>query len=146
MPPKRIFASTVRREFGPRLEWLPTHCECNSSYRKDEEYFVASFAGHVLTPSADAVMKNLGDAARKGHGVGLYHEVISRFGQIVGSQGEVLYSYDRERIYRFICKLVRGLYCLGTGAVLPQDVQVATWLVNPVNPPDDLERIGWFPM
>src|SRR5688500_10251791 len=63
VPPKRVFGSAIRNEFQPNLAWLPTHVECNSSYREDEEYFVASFAGHVSTPTARAVMQDLGEAA-----------------------------------------------------------------------------------
>jgi hypothetical protein len=145
VPPKRVFSSTVREQFSPKLDWLPTHEACNSAYRADEEYFVASFAGHVQSSMADAVMKDLGEAAAKGHGVGLLREVISRFGRIVGPNGEVLYEYDTARVHRFVWKVIRGLYYLDLDIVLPEAMRGEIHIVNPANVPEDLARIGWFP-
>ena len=121
VPPKRIFPSRIRKQFSPKLEWLPTHSTCNSSYREDEEYFVVSFAGHVQTPIAREVMKDVTDAARKGHGVGLIREILGRFGKVQGPRGEMLYSFDGARTDRFFWKLIRGLYYLHLDIVLPAE-------------------------
>lgn len=145
VPPKRIFASSIRDKFSPNLEWLPAHEECNSSYREDEEYFVVSFAGHVLTPTADAVMQDLGHAAREGHAVGLFREVVSRFGEIVGPDGEVLYEFDRERVDRFLWKLVQGFYFLHLDMPLPEAMRGEIFLLSPTNTATDLKRVSWFP-
>jgi hypothetical protein len=145
VPPSRIFATEVRRQHNPNLAWLYSHGRCNSAYRADEEYFVASFVGHVRTPTANAVFAELGEAARRGHGVGLLREVISRFGTIVGPRGEVLYSFDSARVNRFLWKLVRGLYHLELGAVLPENLQAPIHLISPATPVADLENLGWFP-
>ncbi len=144
IPPARIFAAAVRRKFSPNLVWLPTHVDCNSSYRGDEEYFIASFVGHVRTPTADAVMKELGDAAAKRHGVGLIKEVISRFGRVIGPKGELLYSFDKARVDRCLWKIVRGLYYLDLAAVLPEKTLGEIHLISPQNTADDLQKIGWF--
>lgn len=144
VPPKRVFGSDILDRYSPRLAWLPTHVTCNSDYRADEEYFVASLAGHVATDTAAAVMQDLRDAAAKGHGVGLLREVIGRFGRIVGPNDEVLYQYDTGRVRRFAWKVVRGLYYLDLDSVLPEEMRGEIHIVNPANLPEDLARIGWF--
>ncbi len=144
VPPKRIFASELRQEHDLTLKWLPTHIPCNSDFRGDEEYFVVSFAGHVGSKAAQAVMRDLKDAATKGHDHGLLRDVIGRFGRIVGPNGEVLYEYDTNRVKRFAWKVVRGLYYLELGGVLPEKTLGDIFIVNPVRPPDDLANLGWF--
>jgi hypothetical protein len=47
VPPQRFYGKTIREQFNPNLGWLPTHIDCNSSYKTDEEYYVAAFAGHA---------------------------------------------------------------------------------------------------
>jgi hypothetical protein len=145
VPPKRVFGSEILNKYSPQLAWLPTHVTCNSDYRADEEYFIASFVGHVGTNMAQAVRNDLRDAAARGHGVGLLREVIGRFGRIVGPHGEVLYHYDTARVRRFVWKVVRGLYYLDRDdTVLPEQMRGEIHIVNPANPPEDLARIGWF--
>lgn len=141
-PTIRIFASGVRQQFSPQLEWLPTHDACNGAYRQDEEYFVASFAGHVLTPTATGVMQDLGAAAARGHGVGLLREVISRFGRIEGPNGELLYQYNTARVNRSIWKVTRELYGLLLDRVLP-DPDARYWREN-VDDDPELEQIVAF--
>ena len=144
LPPKRIFASAVRRQFSPQLEWLPTHIGCNRAYRDDEAYFIVSFVGHVSTPTARAVMNDLRQAALRGYERGLIRDVIGRFGQVTGSRGEVLFSYDHERTNRFIWKLVRGFYYLYLLRVLPESMMGQIVVVSATDPPHDLKRINWF--
>ena len=146
VPPRRIFASTVRGQFSPNLEWLATHTSCNSSYREDEEYFVVSFAGHVQTPMANEVMNDLKNAALKGHGVGIIRDVVSRFERVQGPRGERTYSYDNGRTDRFLWKLIRGLYFLHLDCVLPENTIGEIHLVDPKQPPESIERLTWFPV
>ena len=89
VPPKRIFASAVLKEHSPNLDWLYSHVACNRSYREDEEYFVVSFAGHVKTATASAVMDDIHRATRKGFLIPLLKDVISRFGKVKGPKGRV---------------------------------------------------------
>lgn len=145
VPPARIFASDVRSQFSTNLAWLPTHVACNSSYRRDEEYFIASFVGHVHTPTADAVMKDLAGASAKGHGVGLIKAIINRFGKVVGPGGEVLFSFDKSRADRCVWKIVRGLYYLELNKVLPEETLGEIHLASPQNTAGDLAKITWFP-
>jgi hypothetical protein len=44
VPPLRFFARPLRKIANPTLITLPTHEACNTAYKADEEYFVASTA------------------------------------------------------------------------------------------------------
>jgi len=90
-------------------------------------------------------MKDLTDAALKGHGVGLIREILGRFGKVQGPRGEVIYSFDRARTDRFFWKLIRGLYYLHLDIVLPAETVREIVLVDPKEPKEDLDLIGWFP-
>jgi hypothetical protein len=48
-------------------------------------------------------------------------------------------------VNRFLWKVVRGLYALDVGGVLPQEPPAGIRLVNPRRVPDELEQIPWFP-
>jgi hypothetical protein len=144
VPPKRIFASSVRERFSPQLAWLATHVTCNSAYRRDEEYFVLSLAGHIPTPTARAVFKDVQDAAGQGHDKGVLETVVNSFSQVVGAGGERLYSYDGSRVNRFAWKMMRGLYCLELEAVLPNETTGEILVVDPRSPADELATMGWF--
>src|SRR5437762_3447155 len=57
-----------------------------------------------------------------------------------------MFSYDTNRVNRFIWKVCRGLHALETlGGVLPQDPPAGIELVNPRTVREDLEKITWFP-
>jgi hypothetical protein len=102
----------VLQEHSPNLEWLHTHQKCNSSYREDEEDFVVSFAGHVKTTTASAVMNDIHRGAEKGLD-GLIKDVLSRFGEIVGADGRAnLYMGQRESRTSSLENLPRHL-CAG---------------------------------
>ena len=100
IPAKRVFGSEILDKYNLQLAWLRTHITCNSDYRADEEYFIASFVGHVGTDTANAVRKDLRDAAAKGHGVGLLRDVISR----TGRPGSVVRGRHRSRLTQSIHK------------------------------------------
>ena len=51
VPPLRFFAKSVRKTHYPQLACLPTHTNCNSSYREDEEYFCVAFAPQTMGSS-----------------------------------------------------------------------------------------------
>jgi hypothetical protein len=109
IPPRRIFASAIRRRFNLDLKSLPTHVRCNSAAERDEAYFIVSFAGHLDSDVAQEVMRDISNGVRRGEGVGLIRDVISRFGKVVGTGGELLFSYDTNRVNSFLWKVARGL-------------------------------------
>jgi len=92
-------------------------------------------------------MKDIAAGARRGEGVGLIREVISRFGRVIGPNGQVLFSYDSNRVDQFLWKVVRGIFTLelGTNAVLPTKPPAGITLMRPKQTPDELQNLAWFP-
>src|SRR5258705_233226 len=97
----------------------------------------------AITSEADLASGSVGIAAgvRRGEGVGLLREVISRFWRVVGPNGQLLFSYDPNRVDRFLWKVVRGIFALelGTGAVLPVEPPSGITLMHPRQTPEELE-------
>src|SRR5258705_3470274 len=120
VPPRRIFASAVRRQYSPNMPTLPTHVSCNAAAERDEAYFIVSFVGHLDSDVAVELMRDIAEKARRGEGRALIQDVINRFGKVVGLNGELLYSYDTNRVEAFLWKVVRGLYALELCGTLPE--------------------------
>ena len=142
VPPRAIFASSVRKEHNPNLDSLVTHTGCNSSHQLDEEYFIVSLAGLLGTRTASAVMGDIRKKASEGSLGPLIREVLSRFGKVIGPNGERTYTYDTVRVERALWKIVRGLYTLLTGEVLPEGRKAVIWLVQPGDPPGEVRESG----
>ena len=145
VPPQRIFAAAFRTQFDPQLDWLYTHVGCNGDYQKDEDYFVVSFAGHVQTPTALAVFHDLGTAAEKGRSIGLIMDAIGRFGRVEDQTGELVSTWERGRVHRFLWKIVRGLYTLETDRLLPERPLGHIRILPPNQEPEPLAETAWFP-
>jgi hypothetical protein len=146
LPPKRVFARSIRQTYSPRLWWLYSHVSCNAAYRDDEACFVVSFAGHVETPAARAVVEDIRRAANRGFELRLIRDVLARFGAVEGPNGERLFAYDAPRVQRFIRKIVCGLYFLHLGRFLaPQRISVAE-ILDPRDMPREMTRHAWFPL
>jgi hypothetical protein len=126
------------------LKSLPTHAACNTAAERDEAYFIVSFAGHVNTDVAREVMKDIGHQLRKGEGVRLFNDVISRFGTVTGPRGEITFSYDTGRVHAFLWKVVRGLYADELGTILPAVPPQGIQLISPLHIPEELSQIEWF--
>lgn len=52
VPPKQLFAPSVRKAHDLQLFTIPTHTACNTAYQRDEDYFV-----HTLMPFAPCDQK-----------------------------------------------------------------------------------------
>jgi hypothetical protein len=107
-------------------------------------YFVVSFAGHVSTPTAAAVMEDIRRGVGRGHEVGLLKDVLRRFGKVQGSRGELVYEYDALRVRRFVWKVVRGIYYLHVGRVLPEDRPFSVDLLSPADMERAVRDFDWF--
>jgi hypothetical protein len=121
VPPQRIFAKSIRQQYSPQLEWLPTHRECNTAHASDEDYFVTALAGHHRTAWARAVFEDIGRGVSKGKGIGRLKTILGQFGKITTADGSRLFELDTNRANRAIWKIVRGLYTLETDKYLPED-------------------------
>jgi hypothetical protein len=119
VPPQRLFAKSVRKQYSPQLDWLPTHIACNSAYASDEDYFVTALVGQHGTQWAKAVFEDIRRGVTKGQGIGLIKMILGQFGKVRTADGAMLFSLDANRANRAIWKIVRGLYTLETDRFLP---------------------------
>jgi len=121
VPPRRFFGKSVRNQYQLQLDWLPTHCACNTDCKPDEEYFTLTFVGHHLaSPSAQSVWNDVRRGAAEGHATGLIQTIIGQFGKVVLPNGTGTFAYHGTRVRRVVWKLARGLYTLNTGQLLPE--------------------------
>ena len=123
VPPLRIYAKQIRRQYPTQLDTLPTHVACNTAYRQDEEYFVMVMAGHhSMSWTAKAVWEDIAHSiATKGSWGGLIRSILSKFGKVTTADGSRLFELDMNRATRVVWKIVRGLYTLETGRLLPDE-------------------------
>lgn len=133
IPPRDFFAESILEELKPDLWTLPTHTQCNNSYKDDEEYFIATLRFHVANTWAGGALTS--DFLKNVSG----HEGTKRlFGRAFremkwehetttsGRRGTVVaMNHEDERIRRVSWKIIRGLYLLEQGAVLPEASPVA---------------------
>jgi hypothetical protein len=119
VPPQRLFAKAVRKQYSPQLDWLPTHIACNSAYASDEDYFITALVGQHGTRWAKAVFEDIRRGVAKGQGIGLIKTILGQFGKVRTADGAMLFALDANRANRAIWKIVRGLYTLETGRFLP---------------------------
>lgn len=122
VPPKQFFPKVFRKANATdQLEWLPTHRHCNKSYQRDEDYFVTTFGlpATVATGTGHALGHDIRDRYRGGKQQGLVNKVLEEF---VPNSNEK--RFDSGRTDRIAWKIVRGLHCLRTGELLPEQARV----------------------
>jgi len=144
VPPQRFYGKSIRAAFNPNLHWLPTHTTCNSAYKKDEEYYVASFAGHADSESAASVFEDFRRAVGRGHDTGLFKMILGQFGKVALADGSVVFNYDAARAGRISWKLARGIYFTETGRVLAEDVPKRITMLSPGTHPE--KDHPWWPI
>jgi hypothetical protein len=140
VPPRHFYAQELRRAHNPNLLTIPTHTSCNSSYQKDEEYFV-----HTMIPlardsySGQAIFRNVLAAYTKGEKRGLGARVLGEFDPrpsgLYLPDGRVVKRYDAVRVNRVVWKVVRGLFFHREGKVIPEDTPRNIKVVDPKVPP-----------
>jgi hypothetical protein len=149
IPPSRFFGSTLKKSLNPQLRWLPTHVECNSSYRRDEELFVLNavfMASASGSAAADAVLADIRRGLQKGQQNGLFRSLERQFGRAGEPDETVHFSYDGERTLRIVWKIVRGLYALEMGRPLHIDTAHHCYpLIGPHRSQEQIESIEWLP-
>lgn len=128
MPPKYFFAAPVMEALKPDRLWtLPTHVVCNNAYKDDEEYFVESMrlrvhntwaGGALQIDFLDRVSKH--DESKRLFGR-TYRELRWEHFSTPSAHGSFLIGieHDEVRITRLCWKIVRGLFFLENGIVLP---------------------------
>src|SRR5688572_30115975 len=71
VPPQRFYGKSIRPQINRSLGLLHTHTTCNSDFKRDEEYYVACFAGHADTATGRSVFEDIRRGVAKGHDVPL---------------------------------------------------------------------------
>jgi hypothetical protein len=139
VPPQQFFARPIRQAVNlNKLATLPTHAGCNTAYGKDEEYFVWSLAPIAAgSQAADALNATNAVMFRSGRAQGLGLKTLAEFEERPGGlylpHGLIVKRVEGDRIKRVAWKIVRGLYRIETGAVLPENTVFALELVEPEN-------------
>jgi hypothetical protein len=142
VPPRQFFAPSLRRARNPNLLTLDVHRECHKGYGHDEAYFVYAI-GSVAhwTPAGTALFDDTIHAAmaRPGFGARITRQTFDEFSlQIRGiwlPPGKAAKSFDPDRVYRVVWKIVRGLYFHETGQLLPERQLVRYVLYTREDPP-----------
>ena len=148
VPPRQFYAQELRRTHSPNLLTIPTHKSCNSSYQRDEEYFV-----HTMIPlakdsySGQPLFRGVLDAYAQGKKRGLGKRVLEEFDQrpsgLYLPPGQLVKRYDAARVNRVIWKIVRGLFFHREGKVIPDDTPRNINIVDPkVCPPSTFDRLA----
>jgi hypothetical protein len=144
VPPERFYGKSVRTKYQPNLAWLYTHAACNSAFRSDEEYFVASFAGHANSETGLSVFEDLRRAGARGHSLGLLKKVSDQFGKVFLADGSMTFNYDTDRSGRIVWKLVRGIYFEEIRRPLPEWQPKRLFLLGPTEFKTAAEHHPWF--
>jgi hypothetical protein len=136
VPAKQFFASELRKAVNLQLVTRPTHKKCNWSFKSDEEYFAASmipFAADTLAGRAvvqDTVRRN-----SEGRALGLTKRVLGELDRrpsgLYIPDKYVVKRIDRPRVDRVTWKIIRGLYFVEHGAVLPEETPLAIEIIGP---------------
>ena len=127
VPPKQIYAKSIRKIHSPNLLRLPTHKSCHTPYQKDEDYFV-----HSLGPlsmgiySGNAIWSDISKQYKRPQGRIIGQMILNEFDKrpsgIVLPLRKVVKRFNGERIWRVVWKITRGLYLKEYGKFLPENI------------------------
>lgn len=91
-------------------------------------------------------MEDLRQAVIKGHSHGLVRSIVGAFGKVQGPRGERMFNIEIGRVQRFIWKLVRGVFFLESGRVLPETTPRHIQVITAYNAATELAQVRWFPV
>jgi hypothetical protein len=139
VPPKQIFAPEVRQSHNlSQLKTLPTHKQCNESFQSDEEYFVWALAPIALgSRSGNALAAYHAKKFRSGKSAGLGKKILKQLSDQPGTlylpKNRVTVRVEGARINRVAWKIIRGLYWIEKGSLLPENTPYYPELIEPEN-------------
>ncbi|MFC1862987.1 hypothetical protein ACFL1Z_03435 [Thermodesulfobacteriota bacterium] len=137
--PKQIFTPKVRQKHNlSQLKTLPTHKHCNESYQSDEDYFVWTLAPIALgSHTANAIADYHAKKFRSGKSVGLGKKILKQLSDQPGTlylpRNQVTVRVEGARINRVAWKIIRGLYWIEKGSLLPENTKYYFELIEPEN-------------
>jgi hypothetical protein len=143
VPPKMFYATDVRKTYNlSKLITVPVHAACNTAWQKDEEYFV-----NTLLPvtrgsvSGDALWADYRRRLRSRRNVPLANMVLKEFKHQIGGvllpRSKVAKTFNGERVWGVIWKIIRGLHFHHTGEILPKHWEFAATITPPGGTPSD---------
>jgi hypothetical protein len=146
VPPKQLFARAIRKTNPLQLDTLQVHDACNKAYQLDEDYFV-----HTLMPFGlgsvsgravyDDILQKFQRREKVGLTLGVLHEFEPHPSGLVLPGGKVVKRFQGERIQRIAWKIVRGLFFMHHGRVLPAETKPWVSLTAPDEaPPEHFSR------
>lgn len=148
VPPQQFYAPSLRQRFNlDKLTTLPTHDACNKAYGRDEEYVICSLvAPSQGSVAANALFQHHVQKFRAGQMQGLVHKIMSSFDERPSGlhlpNNRVVMRLEGERVKRVVWKIVRGLYYIETGAVLPENTTYTVEMREPENrDPSELDDL-----
>ena len=125
-PPLALFAREIRKQHNiSQLVTIPVHENCNASYTRDEEYFVATLVPLARGSGAgDAILAQFMAGTRESDGkLKLARKVLREFelrpGGLHLPSGRIVKRQQGDRIERVAWKIARGLYFHEHGKILP---------------------------
>ena len=115
IPPSQFFPSYLRKILSPNLITLPTHTQCNKSYQKDEDYFLASFypatEKSIIHPYiTDDIQRKLNRKESKLFLNLILSEFEERPSGLYLPHNLVRKEIDTKRAIRVAWKITRGLH------------------------------------
>jgi hypothetical protein len=145
VPPRRLFARSIRKQFNPQLVTVRVHADCNFGYQQDEEYFLASVGPMAAgSPTFEALVPELRRGLQRLEAPGLRTKVCGEMGAVHTADGLWLKAVDHGRLRRVIWKIVRGLLYVETDRTYPDAYPVDVELINPTTAPKVLPDHPWF--
>ena len=147
VPPKQFYAKNLRKKHSPNLFTLPVHSACNKSYQKDEDYFVHSIA--PLTKgsySGNGIWNDISHQFEKSRGQRIGQMILKEFEDrpsgLYLPRGKVVKTFDAERVWRVVWKIVRGLFYKEFTRFLPENTPKVFKLVSVGDkPPPEFESV-----
>lgn len=130
------------------LVTVPSCARCNRGFSKDDEYFRTA-ASLILDGRKDPRLRQLFDkslsAFKRPESGGLKSLFYSTFNmvEVRGDSGlyygnALSFTVDLERIRRYACRTIRGLYFAETGVRLPTTTGVLTIVNEPLPQPETI--------
>jgi len=149
VPPKAFYPKNIRA--GLNFQVLPTHKNCNNSYKNDEEYFQHAFLIEVLnqkSPITKQILSDFQRRSRKPQMPALMRKILKGISNITSGgihlPKEILQvEIDQLRIERVVLKIVRGLFYIENSHFLPlENAKDIRFCINESEVPE-LYRLYW---
>jgi hypothetical protein len=140
VPAQQFFPPESRRARSlSRLLTLPTHVDCNNSFKLDEEYTVATLLPLMMDSLAGAAharhlqTRLAASEGKRRLAAMVRNEFREPAGGLVLPNGLILKEYRPARVHRVMWKIVRGLFYSEYGRCLPESTSRFIEVLGPLD-------------